>query len=76
MEGYSELDDNTYEPLNWQREINWLIDYTKGKGWRTSIMKLAIIEDAYAIWMYRNLLCFDNDRYKHQTIENYRKYSL
>lgn len=53
-----------HQPLNWQHEMKWLIDYTKGKRWKASIMKLAITEAAYGIWLYRNAICFDNDRYK------------
>lgn len=34
--------------------MHWLVDYSKGKGLRASILKLAAAETIYGIWSYRN----------------------
>ncbi|XP_058742682.1 uncharacterized protein LOC131615223 [Vicia villosa] len=43
-----------HKSTQWQEELNWIIQHTKGKGLCASILKIAIAETVYGIWMYRN----------------------
>ncbi|XP_058771340.1 uncharacterized protein LOC131644745 [Vicia villosa] len=47
-----------HQPTQWQEELNWIIQHTKGKGFYSSIMKIAIAETVYGIWMHRNKRIF------------------
>lgn len=53
--------DVQHDPQDWTLELNWIIRITKGKGWRSSLMKMAITEAGYCIWKYRNTICFGTD---------------
>lgn len=51
----------THDRRGWQKELNWLIQQCKGKGWRASLLKLVITQTTYGIWEYRNDICFGNN---------------
>lgn len=45
----------------WNEEFNWIMEYTKKKGQKASIMKLAFTETLYAIWRRSNDVIFGNN---------------
>ncbi|XP_058726200.1 uncharacterized protein LOC131597522 [Vicia villosa] len=49
-----------HRPQKWVEELVWLIDITRRKGWKISLLKIAIVETVYSIWSLRNRICFDN----------------
>ncbi|CAK8565086.1 unnamed protein product [Lathyrus sativus] len=46
-------------PGDWQDELNWLMQNTKGKGARAAVIKMAASETIYELWMIRNKNFFD-----------------
>ena len=38
-----------HKPREWNEELPWIIRSAKGKGWKTSMMKLTITETVYGI---------------------------
>ncbi|XP_058751794.1 uncharacterized protein LOC131624890 [Vicia villosa] len=50
-----------HEPLTWNQEMMWLIQNCRGKSIRSDMLKLAIAETVYGIWMYRNSVSFGKD---------------
>ncbi|XP_058727219.1 uncharacterized protein LOC131598656 [Vicia villosa] len=56
-------------PKLWDEEISWLMTRTKGKGWRSRLLKLALAEDLYGIWIHRNSLIFGSPRDRKHTIQ-------
>ncbi|KAH1253271.1 putative ribonuclease H protein [Glycine max] len=53
--------DIDHTPQMWRDEVRWVMQYTKGKGWKRGILKLAFSEVVYGIWIYRNRVVFEND---------------
>lgn len=51
---------SSHVPSTWDAELPWIINSTKRKGWRATIMRMAIDESVYFIWKYRNDIIFDN----------------
>lgn len=51
----------THQPQPWCNEMSWIIERTKGKGWRGVIMKMAITETVHEVWLYRNSIVFGKD---------------
>lgn len=49
-----------HKAQSWNEELSWIVQHRKGKWWRTSIFKCAIAETFYAVWNYRNYICFGN----------------
>ncbi|XP_058724336.1 uncharacterized protein LOC131595849 [Vicia villosa] len=49
------------EPLNWTQELSWLVQNCKGKSVRSDLLKMAIAETVYGVWMYRNAISFGKD---------------
>lgn len=41
-------------PKVWNEEMHWLVDYTKCKGLRAFILKLAAQKSICGIWSYQN----------------------
>lgn len=48
-----------HTPLSWDGELDWLVHHTKGKGWRSSLLKLT--ETLYGEWKYHNNTSYDNN---------------
>lgn len=55
-----------HDPKVWLEESKWVMDYTKRKGWKARLMKLAVTKALYGIWLYRNDVSFDKNM--HTTI--------
>ncbi|CAK8535034.1 unnamed protein product [Lathyrus sativus] len=49
-----------HEPQQWEAELIWITDLTKGKGWKAGILKMLTVESVYSIWKYRNSIIFEN----------------
>lgn len=47
-------------PRKWSIELNWETNYSKGKGRKYGIMKMAIAETTYYCWKYINDTFFDH----------------
>lgn len=47
-----------YVLLYWEGELYWIIKEANGKGWRASMLRMAIAEAAYYIWHYKNSIVF------------------
>lgn len=43
---------------DWPSELEWAVANSKGKGWKTKLLKRAITKATYEIWRYRNDTCF------------------
>ncbi|XP_058763890.1 uncharacterized protein LOC131637316 [Vicia villosa] len=50
-----------HEPLNWDRELEWIVLNCRGKSKRAAMLKLAITECIYEVWRYRNEKSFDTN---------------
>lgn len=46
------------DPLSWDKEKAWFIQHVKGKGFKTSIMKVSLAAAIYNIWCERNSRIF------------------
>ena len=57
-------------PLYWDEELAWLTHNTKGKCWKTSILKLVAIETLYGVWKYRNNKNYGNSVDNTKIVEN------
>lgn len=44
----------------WRHELQWIIQHTKRKGNKAAILKIAIAETVYMLWIVRNEKCFGN----------------
>ena len=53
--------DIDHTPQMWRDEVRWVMQYTKGKGWKREILKLAFSEVVYGTWIYKNRVVFEND---------------
>lgn len=40
--------------------MQWVIQTSKGKGWRAHVLKAAFTKATYECWKYRNDHCFKN----------------
>jgi hypothetical protein len=49
-----------HSPLEWDEELRWITRSSKGKGWKALLLKCAAAETIYALWKYRNDVCFGN----------------
>ncbi|XP_058759873.1 uncharacterized protein LOC131633173 [Vicia villosa] len=58
-----------HSPKQWDDEISWLVNRTKGQGWRAKLLKLAIAEGVYGIWLHRNRLIFRTPNDSKHTIQ-------
>lgn len=47
-----------HDPREWDMELAWIIENTKGKGWKSALLKMATAETVYNVWHYRNSMCF------------------
>ncbi|XP_045815732.1 uncharacterized protein LOC123909010 [Trifolium pratense] len=50
-------------PMEWSAELKWITKHSKGKGWKAQLVKSAAAETIYALWKYRNDVCFGNKVY-------------
>ncbi|CAJ2669420.1 unnamed protein product [Trifolium pratense] len=50
-------------PMAWSGELRWITRQSKGKGWKAQLLKSAAAETIYALWKYRNDVCFGNKVY-------------
>lgn len=57
-------------PLECDKELDWIISFTKGKGWRPAILKLAITETLYGVWKYCNDISYGNTVNKTKIVDN------
>ncbi|XP_058759510.1 uncharacterized protein LOC131632800 [Vicia villosa] len=48
----------THTPSRWNEEIQWVMEKSKGKGSKASILKCAFTETVYETWLFRNRCCF------------------
>ncbi|XP_058784852.1 uncharacterized protein LOC131659717 [Vicia villosa] len=48
----------THVPKGWLEEKPWLLQYTKRKGWKAKMMKIAVPETMHEIWLYINGIIF------------------
>ncbi|CAK8568609.1 unnamed protein product [Lathyrus sativus] len=49
-----------HEPQQWDTELIWITNQTKGKGWKADVLKMVTAETVYNIWIYRNSITFGN----------------
>ncbi|XP_058739152.1 uncharacterized protein LOC131611042 [Vicia villosa] len=56
-------------PLPWNLELNWILEKTKGKGWRAMLLKLALTETVHEIWLFRNDFIFNSDTHRNKIVE-------
>ncbi|XP_040872094.1 uncharacterized protein [Glycine max] len=47
-----------HDPREWDMELAWIIENTKGKDWKSALLKMATAETVYNVWHYRNSMCF------------------
>src|SRR4051812_7319374 len=52
-----------HQPKSWHEEILWALQYVScsRKGWRASLMKIALAEVIYGIWHRRNMVVFGHN---------------
>ncbi|XP_058774369.1 uncharacterized protein LOC131648649 [Vicia villosa] len=60
----------TRTPLQWHRELAWIIRYCSGKGEKCGLMKLAAAETIYYCWKYRNDTCFGHSYDRNIVVDN------
>lgn len=60
----------THDPKEWHDELYQIVICSKGKGWRASILKLAVTETIYVIWGYQNNKYFDDNVDNIKIIDN------
>ncbi|XP_058759906.1 uncharacterized protein LOC131632949 [Vicia villosa] len=56
-------------PLPWSLELHWILENTKGKGWKAMLFKLAVTEAVHEIWLYRNDSIFNSNTHRNNTVE-------
>lgn len=54
----------THDLEKWEEELKWIVNSSKGKGWKVQLLKSAAAETVHAIWKYRN------DVYFRKTVSN------
>lgn len=47
-----------HTPDSWREELCWILNHSRGKGWRQRLLKLAFTETVYETRLYRNDNCF------------------
>ncbi|KAK2423649.1 hypothetical protein QL285_034091 [Trifolium repens] len=47
-------------PMEWSAELCWITQQSKGREWKTQLLKSDVAEAVYNIWKYRNDVCFGN----------------
>ncbi|XP_058746394.1 uncharacterized protein LOC131619300 [Vicia villosa] len=63
-------------PQHWQEEMKWILQNTKGKSFRASMLKIAVAETVHGIWRFRNEYTFglntnkDSSTVVHRIIES------
>lgn len=62
------------QPKSWSDENRWLMQELKRKGWRRSLLKLALTETIYTTLIARNAICFRKEI--HIDIEKEIKYNI
>lgn len=53
--GWLQVDHKAH---SWNEKLSWIVQHRKGIWWRASMLKCAIAETVYAVWSYRNPICF------------------
>lgn len=53
--------EESHVPTQWNEELIWLNERTKGKGWHVGLLKMIAAETIYPIWHYRNNIIFGNN---------------
>lgn len=48
-----------HNSLQWKEEVLWIMSQTRGKCFKTGILKIAIAETVYWVWTYRNATIFE-----------------
>lgn len=48
----------THDLEKWEEELKWIVNSSKGKGWKVQLLKSAAAETVHAIWKYRNDVYF------------------
>lgn len=77
----------THIPLEWDKEMEWIVRVTKQKGAQKQILKIALAETIHEIWHERNEVVFNKkpldphiiDRIKHSVkirCSSYRKLNI
>ncbi|KAL5145917.1 hypothetical protein HKD37_06G015850 [Glycine soja] len=62
-----------HTPTMWDDELGWIVENTKGKGCKRSLMKLVVAETVYRVWFVRNRIIFQDGRKEElhwETIKN------
>ncbi|KAL5124246.1 putative ribonuclease H protein [Glycine soja] len=62
-----------HTPTMWDDELGWIVENTKGKGCKRSLMKLAVAKTVYRVWFVRNRIIFQGGRKEElhwETIKN------
>ena len=62
-----------HTPAMWDEELKWIVQNTKGKGCKRSLLKMAVAETTYMIWCVRNRIIFQDGRkeeLQYDTIKN------
>lgn len=62
-----------HTPAMWDEELKWIVQNTKGKGCKRSLLKMAVAETTYMIWCVRNWIIFQDGRkeeLQYDTIKN------
>ena len=57
----------------WDDELGWIVENTKGKGCKRSLMKLVVAETVYRVWFVRNRIIFQGGKKEElhwETIKN------
>ncbi|XP_058746416.1 uncharacterized protein LOC131619324 [Vicia villosa] len=58
-----------HQPKLWYDEIMWALQYVSRKGWRASLMKIALAGVIYGIWHRRNMVVFGHTT-QFDTVQN------
>ncbi|XP_058766788.1 uncharacterized protein LOC131640380 [Vicia villosa] len=59
-----------HDPGEWKDGLKWVIQTSKGKGWKTHVLKIAFIETTYACWKYRNERCFNSTEHNRNIVQD------
>lgn len=59
-------------PRKWHNEMNWILQHTRGKSAKATVLKMTITETIYEVWNIRNTNSFgqDVDNTKNRTEED------
>lgn len=54
----------------WNQEVIWLVKVCRSKNWRRHFVQIVVAETAYAVWLNRNDIVFNNGNINSNIVES------